>query len=208
MRTGKQAAACSESEQEERLADRERSDGELLACFVASHDDVALAVLVARYTRMMLAVCRKVLCHRQDAEDAYQATLLVLMRKADSLSQEEMIGGWLHGAAYHEAKNVEKSKKRREYHEGRCETTQTTQTVSEAIAHEERDLVNAAAQRLPEQLRAVVVLCCLEGKTNAEAARILGLPKGTVATQKAKARKLVRQDLMSNGIDADSFSCR
>ncbi len=155
-RRNRAAAAYSESVSEERLADRGRSDGDLLACFLACDDVGAFAVLVARYARMVVAVCGGVLRHRQDAEDAYQATILVLIRKASSLNQEEPIGGWLHGVAYHEAMNVKKSKKRREYHEGQCEscsTTQTKQPIGKAAFHELQDFVDEAVQRLPVKLR-------------------------------------------------------
>jgi RNA polymerase sigma factor (sigma-70 family) len=195
-----QAGANSVSKRDDRLVIQERTDGELLIGFLVSRDEVVFAALVARYGETVLAVCRGVLRHRQDAEDASQATFLVLMRKAPSLREMERLGHWLSGVAYREARNVRRGQRRRREHEERYKHCQSSQPADEVAFGETQTLVDAAVQRLPEKLRAVFVLCCLNGESKAEAARKLGWKVGTVSSRLAKAREFVQRWLRRRGI--------
>src|SRR5947209_8081514 len=99
--------------------DGDATDGELLQRFVAHRDEAAFATLVRRYGPLVFGVCRRVLHHRQDAEDAFQATFLVLLHKARSIAQPQLVGNWLYGVAYYTAKNAKASAVRRRARERR-----------------------------------------------------------------------------------------
>ncbi len=148
---------------------------------------------------MVLALCRRVLRHLQDAEDARQHVFIVLARKAPSLIHEETIGGWLRGVARHIAMKALRSKTRRQNHEARYGCHSPAVPVSEAIARELQTVLHEEVQRLPEKLRALFVLCCLKDKSKAEAARELGWKEGTVSSRLAKARRILEQRLRRCG---------
>jgi len=149
---------------------------------------------------MVLAVCQAVLRHWQDAEDACQASFLVLMRKASSLGEEHVLGKWLSCVAYHEATNIRKRKRRRQHNEERYERGQSSPSFAEAEFHELQTLLDAAVEGLPEKYRAPFALCCLGGASKAEAARILGWKVRPVSSRLAKGRKLVQRSLRGSGI--------
>jgi DNA-directed RNA polymerase specialized sigma24 family protein len=114
-----QTATYSVPKRDGKLAVRERSDRELLACFLNDRDDAAFETLVVRYTSMVLAVCWYVLRHQYDAEDAFQQTMLLLMRKAASLCDKQNLGRWLKAATYRVALNVGTRKRWRKKRESR-----------------------------------------------------------------------------------------
>jgi RNA polymerase sigma factor (sigma-70 family) len=153
----------------------ERSDEELLSRFIADGEEAAFTALIERYEAMVLRVCMRVLRQRQDAEDACQATFVVLLRKAGLIRDKHKLGNWLYGVAYRVALRVRKKKMRRENHE--CVCVEITQISNEVEFPEECTLFNEAVQRLPEKYRTPYVLCQLEGKSKAEAAAELGWPK-------------------------------
>lgn len=178
----------------------ECSDGELLRCFLATREEAAFPALVERYGRRVWNVCWRVLHHRHDAEAAWQQTFIVLIRKAESLLNCETIENWLEAVAYHEARNVQKKRRRRENHEKPYEGQQPAQPVDEVAFREEQALIHAEVQCLPEKLRDCFILHCLEGRSKREVVQELGLPEGTVASRVRSARKLLWPRLARYGI--------
>src|SRR5262249_52199145 len=148
-------------------------DGPLLARFVACRDEAAFAALVRRHGPMVLGVCRRVLRHAQDAEDAFQAAFLVLARKAASVLKREALGSWLYGVAYRTAQKLRSMRARRQAREKQVDEMPHPQVRPDEV-QDWRPLVDCELNRLPEKYRAPVVLCDLEGQTHREAARQLG----------------------------------
>jgi len=173
-------------------------DGSLLGRFLATRDEAAFAALVRRHGPMVWGVCRRVLRHEQDAEDAFQATFLVLARKARSVVKRDSLGSWLYSVAYHLALKARAVGARRRAHE-----TQVDEIPHpEVAAPEPRDwlpTLDRELERLPEKYRAAVVLCELEGLPRREAARQLGLPEGTLSSRLATARRLLAKRLARCG---------
>jgi RNA polymerase sigma factor (sigma-70 family) len=170
------------------------TDGQLLARFAAGGDEAAFAALLRRHGPMVLGVCRRTLRHEQDAEDAYQATFLVLARKAGSLRRREGIGSWLYGVAYRTARGARRLRARRSAVERQVDELPHP-AVEPAEPQDWRPLLDRELNRLPERLRAPVVLCELEGKSRSEAARELGLPEGTLSSRLATARRVLARRL-------------
>lgn len=178
----------------------ERTDEELLSRFLATGDETAFTALAERYERKVMGECMRVLHHRQDAENARQNTFLVLMRKADTLQDEQKIGNWLIGAAHREALNIRKKKKRRASHECPCADCADCADCDNVEFLEELSIVAAEVRRLPEKYRVLLTLCYWEGKSKAEIAAKLGLPEGTVSSRLKRARQLLRSRLAKFGI--------
>jgi len=167
-------------------------DGQLLHRFVARRDEAAFAELVRRHGPMVLGVCRRVLGNHADADDAFQATFLVLVQKADSLRTRPVLGDWLHGVARRTAQNARAAAARRRAKE-------QTAARAEAAAESRNDwlpLLDEELGRLPEKYRLPVVLCDLEGRTRREAAELLGWPEGSVAGRLARGRALLAKRLL------------
>jgi RNA polymerase sigma factor (sigma-70 family) len=175
-------------------------DGELLRRFVAAGEATAFAVLVRRHGPMVLGVCRRLLGNVHDAEDAFQATFLVLARKARSVRKPDALAHWLYGVAYRVALKARKLAPRRPVMNPIPEEVSSSDPVAEAAGHELRPVIDEELNRLPEKYRAPLVLCYLEGKTNEEAARLLGWTKGTVSGRLARARDLLRPRLARRGV--------
>lgn len=187
------------------------SDGQLLARFQADREESAFTALMRRHSRLVWSVCRHVLRHEQDAEDAFQATFLVLARKADSIRKTEAVGSWLHGAAYRIAMRAKRDAAIRRKHEGRAGSVscrvedhpaantagspERTMSLREGLA-----VLDEEVQRLPAKHRAVFVACCLEGKTMAETARELGWKEGTVSGTLSRAKERLRSRLARRGV--------
>jgi RNA polymerase sigma factor (sigma-70 family) len=175
------------------------SDPELLERFTRTGDEAAFAALVRRHHPMVLGVCRRLLHHAQDAEDACQAVFLVLARKAGSVRGREALAGWLYRVASRVATKARTTTAKR--------STTTTADVPgpddglqdvtwrEALAVLDEELV-----RLPAAYRAALVLCYLEGRTQDEAARQLGWSLGTLRGQLERAREKLRARLLRRGI--------
>ena len=179
--------------------ERQRTDRQLLEDFSARRDETAFAELVARHGSMVLRVCRRMLHHEQDAEDAFQATFLVLAQGCGSILKREALANWLHGVAYRTAMKAKRSAARRRNHEAhlreRTPPPATTPTWDDVQA-----VLDEEIQRLPASVRSAFVLCVLEGKSHAAAAVALQCKEGTVASRLSRARQRLQQQLARRGI--------
>jgi RNA polymerase sigma factor (sigma-70 family) len=177
------------------------SDEQLLNAFAVQREDSAFAVLVQRHGPMVMRVCRRVLEHEQDAEDAFQATFLVLARNAVRLRKKSSLASFLHGTAYRLALSAKRAAARRRKHEGRAPARPPVDPAEELSWREVRALLDEEIDRLPETYRSVLILCCLENLSRAEAAQRLGLTERTVLGRLAKARKQLQQRLAQRGVE-------
>jgi RNA polymerase sigma factor (sigma-70 family) len=177
-----------------------RSDAELLEAFLSCQDQAAFAILVRRHGDLVLNTCRRVLHHQQDAEDAFQATFLLLARKGGSLRHRPALAGYLHSVAYRTALAVRRATHRRRAHEARAQAPAPRDPASELDWREVQALLEQAIQQLPELYREVFVLCYLEGHSRAEVALLLGLKEGTVSSRLDKARKRLQRHLAGRGV--------
>jgi RNA polymerase sigma factor (sigma-70 family) len=179
------------------------SDAVLLERF-GRGDEAAFELLVWRHGPMVLSACRRVLRHEQDAEDAFQATFLVLARKASEAGRRGSLGGWLYTVAYRVALRARERQVARGRREGPLEgeppPTGAASPAEELARREVGPLLEAEVARLPEKYRAAFVLCYFEGKTNEEAAALLGCPKGTILSRLARARERLRRRLTARDV--------
>jgi RNA polymerase sigma factor (sigma-70 family) len=175
------------------------TDGQLLADFLARRDGGAFEALLRRHGPMVLGVCRRVLGDAHDAEDAFQATFLVLVRKAAGLRCRERVGNWLYGVAYRTARKARVMNARRRARERRATAGARPGAGRDAATEELLERLDAELSRLPEKYRLPVVLCELEGRSRKEVARALGLAEGTLSWRLAQARKLLAAKLGRNG---------
>jgi RNA polymerase sigma factor (sigma-70 family) len=176
------------------------TDSQLLECFLARRDEAAFAALVRRHGPMVLAVCRRVLGNHHDAEDAFQATFLVLARKGAALRARELVGNWLHGVAYRTALRAKAMTARRQAHERQARELARPRAPADDGWQELLPLLDQELDRLPERYRVAVVLCDLEGVTRREAARQLGVPEGTLSGRLTRARRLLARRLARYGL--------
>jgi RNA polymerase sigma factor (sigma-70 family) len=175
------------------------SDGQLLGCFLDRRDEAAFEALVRRHAPMVLGVCRRVVGNVHDAEDAFQATFLVLVRKAASVRPREALGSWLYGVAYRTALGARARLARRRAKERQVEEMPQPEVEPAEPPRELLALLDRELNRLPEHYRVPVVLCDLEGRPRREVAHRLGLPEGTLSSRLAKARKLLARRLKQYG---------
>src|SRR5438874_5672646 len=177
------------------------SDGQLLECFLARPDEAAFEALVRRHGPMVLGVCRRVLRNAHDAEDAFQATFLVLVRKAASLRRREAVGNWLYGVAYRTALQARATAARRRLKEAQMRSPDSQDSTAASVVRLElQALLDRELSRLPQKYQAPIVLCDLLGKTKREAAADLGCPEGTVSSRLARGRELLRRRLARQGL--------
>jgi RNA polymerase sigma factor (sigma-70 family) len=180
------------------------TDGRLLERFVLHREAEALDALVHRHGGMVWGVCRRVLRNHQDAEDAFQATFLVLVRKAASVTPREMVGNWLHGVARRTAMKARATALKRRMRE-RVVADVPEPAATESVAREDVRLVlDQALGCLPDKYRAAIVLCDLEGRTRTEAAGHIGCPEGTLAARLARGRVLLTKRLQRLGWPASA----
>jgi RNA polymerase sigma factor (sigma-70 family) len=179
---------------------RELSDAELLERFVAHHEEAAFAALVQRYGPMVLGVCRRVLQNAHDAEDAFQATFLILVRKAASIGKREALGCWLHGVALRIAVRAKVNEAGRRLRERQVQAMPQTDAIATVAWRELKPILDEEVARLPDRYRVPFVLCYLEGKTYARAARQLCCVTGTISKRLARARELLRRRLVRRGL--------
>ena len=172
----------------------------MLHQFVANRDEAAFAALVSRHGPMVWALCRRLLHRLPDAEDAFQATFLVLVRKANAIRQPDLLGPWLHGVAYRVAVRLRMAIARERIHQHSDLDLPAPEVTPEAEQKELRLLLDREVSRLPEHYRVPFVLCHLEGLTNEEAARRLRCPKGTILSRLSRARERLRLRLTRRGV--------
>ena len=176
------------------------SDAALLRRFSAGRDESAFGVLVGRHGPMVLSVCRGVLRDESDAEDAFQAVFLVLVRRAGSIRVEESLGGWLHGVAYRVALQANAESARRRSRERTGVAIEAAEARGGTAVSPRLSALHEEIARLPESHRQAVVLCLLGGKTQAEAAREIGCGEATVRRRLAGARERLRARLDRRGV--------
>jgi RNA polymerase sigma factor (sigma-70 family) len=175
------------------------TEGQLLERYLVHHDEVAFEALVARHGPMVLGVCRRVLRDPRDVEDAFQATFLILVRRARSIRNRELLGNWLYGVA----QRVSLKARARPSRVGTVENLthlEDHRSLFEAEDRELRGVLDEELGRLPEKYRAPLVLCYLEGHTHEEAATRLGWPVGTVRGRLARGRETLRGRLARRGL--------
>ncbi|MCI0462294.1 MAG: RNA polymerase sigma factor, partial [Gemmataceae bacterium] len=158
------------------------TDSELLERFLSRRDEAAFEVLVWRHGPMVLNVCRRIVHQEQDAEDAFQATFLALVRKASSIGKRTALGSWLYKVAYRAALAAKAAATRRARREKQGLDLAVVTSRHDPIWSDLRPVLDAEVNRLPEKYRVPFVLCYLEGLTVDETAQQLGWPRGTVAT--------------------------
>src|SRR6516165_7638634 len=176
------------------------TDGQLLDAYLRSREEGAFADLVQRHGPMVWGVCRRVLRGHHDTEDAFQATFLVLVRKATSIVPKDMVANWLYGVAHQTALKARARAAKRSTRE------KQVMIMPEAAAKPRepwdalQPVLDQELSRLPDKYRAVIVLCDLEGKTRKEAAVHFRVPEGTVASRLATARALLAKRLTRAGL--------
>jgi RNA polymerase sigma factor (sigma-70 family) len=175
-------------------------DDHLLECYVSGHDEAAFEALVRRHGPMVLGVCRRVLRNEADAEDAFQAVFLVLVRKAASIRCRKKLSNWLYGVAHNTALKARAMIHKRGRKEREAGATEQA-GASEEMWQRVQLMLDAELSRLPDKYRVPIVLCELEGKPIKEAARQLGWPQGTLATRLARGRELLRRRLSDHGVE-------
>jgi RNA polymerase sigma factor (sigma-70 family) len=172
------------------------ADADLLSRFLHRRDEAAFEALVRKHGPMVMGVCQRILHNSHDAEDAFQASFLVLVRKAATIHPPGMVGNWLYGVAHRTAQEARKSAAKRRAKEA--------SVVPQAETRDDtwddlRTVLDQELERLPGKYRAVIVLCDLEGKTRKEAAEQLGWPEGTVAGRLPAARTMLAKRLTRLG---------
>jgi len=174
------------------------SDGQLLERFLRDRDESAFELLVRRHGPMVLGVCRRVLRNLHDAEDAFQAVFLVLVRKAGSLRARHLLANWLYAVAHRTALKARGRNWRRQTTS--IEEVAEPRAPTAEAASELRSVLDQELGRLPESYRVPIILCDLEGKTRKEAAAQFGWPEGTLSTRLDRGRQLLAQRLARRGV--------
>ena len=175
------------------------TDRELVRAFAATRDEAAFAEIVRRHGPMVLAVCRRVLADAPEADDAFQAVFLVLARRAGSVGRPERLGGWLHGVAVRCARRARSAAAGRRAKEHPMSDV-AAPAAADPLWADARPVLDEEIGKLPEKLRAPLVLCELEGLGRAEAAERLGVPEGTLSSRLARAKEALRSRLVRRGL--------
>jgi RNA polymerase sigma factor (sigma-70 family) len=178
----------------------EVSDARLLERWVDLRDEAAFELLVWRHGPLVLAACRRLLRDGHAAEDAFQATWLVFVRKAGAIRRGEAVAAWLHRVACRVALRARAAAARRAAREGQAQEVAAPAGADEAALGDLRAVLDEEVDRLPEHYRRAFVLCALEGKTQEEAARLLGRPRGTLSAWLTRARGCLRRRLARRGV--------
>ncbi len=195
-------------EQDPKASEEHQADEDLLERFLhgeKSESQEAFRTLVLRHGPAVLGICRRVLEMQQDAEDVFQATFLVLARKAGTIRNRRLLAGWLYEVAHRMAVKARGHSVRRRNLERQVAAMSPRVIVRNeadlaASLNELRPILHAEVDRLPERYRAPVILSYLEGKTNEEVAELLKWPVGTVKGRLSRARELLRARLGRRGL--------
>jgi RNA polymerase sigma factor (sigma-70 family) len=179
---------------------RDLTDAELLERFLSLREETAFALLVQRHGPMVLSVCQRILQDRHAAEDAFQATFLVLVQKAASIRKSSSLASWLYGVAQRIARKTRVRNTAQRSRERRSEPMPRAETLDELTWQELRAVLDEEIHSLPERYRAPIILCYLEGKSYNDAARELGWPKSSLAGSLGRARKILQGRLAHRGI--------
>jgi RNA polymerase sigma factor (sigma-70 family) len=176
------------------------TDADLLARYAGGREEAAFDVIVRRHGPLVLAVCRRILDDSHAADDAFQATFLVLARRARSIRKSRSLASWLHGVARRIAARARASGRTRRWYERRWRRTPPSDALHEVVWRDVGAILDEEIQKLPERVRVPFVLCYLQGVTNDAAARTLSCPTGTVLSRLSKARELLRARLTRRGL--------
>ncbi|MCI0682134.1 MAG: sigma-70 family RNA polymerase sigma factor [Gemmataceae bacterium] len=192
----------------------ERTDRQLLEAFTGRGDESAFSLLVHRHGALVLGVCRRVLANDADAEDAFQATFLVLARKAGRVAWHDSVRNWLYGVAYRIARKARVLQARRARKEREaCPAANAANAPAanasslESAWAELRGVLDEELHNLPAKYRAPLLLCCLDGKTREEAAAELGWSVGSVKGRLERGRDLLRERLRGRGLTLSAALC-
>lgn len=185
----------------------ELTDGQLMERFATGRGEaaeLAFGVLVERHGALVLHACRSILIDEHDAQDAFQATFLVLVRKARSLWVRDSLGPWLHQVACRAARGARSARHRRRFHEQRAVELAPPRSASDMDASDFAGALHEEIGRMPERYRAAIVLCELEGYTHEQAARHLGCAVGTIKSRLARGREQLGDRLRRRGLSPSS----
>ena len=180
-------------------AEGNTSDGQLLQRFLATRDETAFEALLRRHGRMVLSVCRRILSNLADAEDAFQASFVVLVRKAATVAGHASLGGWLHGVAYRTALKARATRARQLAKEKQMARPEAVCDQGSPWS-ELRPIIDEELGRLPDKYREPIILCDLEGQTRKAAAQRLGCCEGTLSGRLARARVILAKRLAQRGL--------
>jgi RNA polymerase sigma factor (sigma-70 family) len=186
---------------------RSLTDAQLLHRFTADREEAAFTTLVRRHGRLVWGVCRHLLPSEHDAEDAFQATFLVLARRARSIRKHEAVGSFLYGVAYRVAMRAKQGMRKRQARERQAPVRSPQPAPTDLAWRELQAVLDEELQRLPETYRAPFVLCCLEGRSRESVAEELGCRVGTVSSRVARARGLLQQRLRRRGVLLATVLC-
>jgi RNA polymerase sigma factor (sigma-70 family) len=178
----------------------ELTDRQLLAQFATQRDETAFATIVRRHGPLVLGVCRRVLGHEQEAEDAFQAAFLILARKAAAMRWQDSIGNWLYGVAYHVARKERARAARRRRYESYSPVLPEPEAPQEPAWRELAAVLDEELHRLPGECRSALLLCYLKGLTRDQAARQLGWSLRTLDRRLERGRELLRTRLTVRGL--------
>ena len=186
-------------------------DAELLKRFIGCQGraaEQAFECLLDRHGPMVLGVCRHVLRRPQDVDDAFQATFLILVRKARSIRVDASLAPWLYGVALRTAVRAGPMRRAEAWRKRPTLTPSPVAPADEAFSWEIKPMLHEELGRLPEKYRAPIVLCHLEGKSHEEAAQLLRWPVGTVSGRLSRGRQLLKSRLERRGVTASSRNVR
>jgi RNA polymerase sigma factor (sigma-70 family) len=178
----------------------DRTDAELLEGFVRQRDEAAFAALVHRHGPMVWGVCRRLLPGHQDAEDAFQASFLVLVRRAASVRPRAMVGNWLYGVARRTARKARALAARRRGRERQVADMPEPVAADPSPGRDRQRLLDQELEQLPEKYRVAILMCDLGGRTRQEAARQLGVPEGTLSGWLSRGRAMLAKRLARHGL--------